>query len=99
MATFHRITPCVWFGNQAEVAAELYTSIFKNSKIGAISRYPDAGKEIHGREAGSAMTVEFELDGASFTALNGGPIFKFNEAISLQVHCKDQAEVDYYWEK
>lgn len=99
MSTFQRLTPCLWFDNQAEEAAKFYTGIFKNSKIRAISRYPAVGQEIHGREAGSVMTVEFELDGHSFTALNGGPVFKFNEAISLQVNCKDQAEVDYYWER
>ena len=99
MPTIQKITPCLWFDNQAEEAAKFYTSIFKNSKIGKISRYGEAGKEIHGKEAGSILTVAFELDGHSFTALNGGPMFKFNEAISLQVNCHDQAEVDYYWEK
>ena len=99
MSTFQRMTPCLWFDHQAEEAAKHYMSIFKNSKIIAITRYPRVGKEIHGKEAGSVMTVEFELDGHTFTALNGGPIFKFNEAISLQVNCEDQEEVDYYWEK
>jgi predicted 3-demethylubiquinone-9 3-methyltransferase (glyoxalase superfamily) len=94
-----RIAPCLWFDNQAEKAARYYTGIFKNSKIGAISRYPKAGQEIHGRPAGSVLTVAFELDGLAFTALNGGPVFKFNEAISLQVNCADQKEVDYYWKK
>jgi predicted 3-demethylubiquinone-9 3-methyltransferase (glyoxalase superfamily) len=99
MPTFHRITPCLWFDDQAEEAAELYTSIFPNSKITRVARYGEAGKEFHGKEPGSVMTVVFELDGHSFTALNGGPIFKFNEAISLQVNCETQEEVDHYWEK
>jgi predicted 3-demethylubiquinone-9 3-methyltransferase (glyoxalase superfamily) len=99
MAMLQRITPCLWFDTQAEEAANFYSGIFKNSRITAISRYPDAGQEIHGKPAGSVLTVAFELDGHSFTALNGGPIFQFNEAISLQVNCDTQAEVDYYWER
>jgi predicted 3-demethylubiquinone-9 3-methyltransferase (glyoxalase superfamily) len=94
-----KIAPCLWFDTQAEEAARFYTSIFKNSKITAISRYPDVGQEIHGRAAGSVLTVAFELNGQSFTALNGGPQFQFSPAISLQVMCEDQAEIDYYWEK
>ena len=94
-----KIMPCLWFDNEGEAAAQHYVSIFKNSKIGRISRYPDEGKEIHGKSAGAVMTVEFELDGQKFLALNGGPQFKFDEAISFQVHCADQAEVDYYWSK
>ncbi|HEX9443869.1 MAG TPA: VOC family protein [Candidatus Binatia bacterium] len=94
-----KITPCLWFDSNAEEAAQFYTSIFKNSKIRHISRYTEAGYEIHRRPAGTAMTVEFELDGQTFTALNGGPVFKFNEAISFQVSCASQEEVDYYWEK
>ena len=93
------ITPCLWFDNNAEEAAKFYTSIFKNSKIGKISRYGAEGHEIHGRPAGSVMTIEFKLNGHVFTGLNGGPVFKFNEAISFQVSCKSQKEVDYYWEK
>ena len=93
------ITPCLWFDNQAEEAAKFYTSIFKNSKIGKISRYGEEGYEIHGKPAGTVMTIEFKLNGQVFTALNGGPVFKFNEAISFQVSCKSQKEVDYYWEK
>jgi predicted 3-demethylubiquinone-9 3-methyltransferase (glyoxalase superfamily) len=89
----------LWFDDQAEEAAKFYTGIFKNSKIGKISRYGEAGREIHGRAPGTVMTVAFELDGQTFTALNGGPVFKFNEAISFQVGCQDQKEVDYYWEK
>jgi predicted 3-demethylubiquinone-9 3-methyltransferase (glyoxalase superfamily) len=99
MKITHRIAPCLWFDDEAEDAAKFYTSIFKNSKVVGISRYGEAGHEIHGRPAGSVMTVAFELDGQSFTALNGGPIFKFNEAISLQVFCDTQQEVDHYWEK
>jgi predicted 3-demethylubiquinone-9 3-methyltransferase (glyoxalase superfamily) len=89
----------LWFDSDAEDAARFYTSIFKNSKVGAISRYGEAGKEIHGKPAGSVLTVEFELDGQPFTALNGGPVFKFNEAISFQVSCQTQEELDYYWNK
>jgi predicted 3-demethylubiquinone-9 3-methyltransferase (glyoxalase superfamily) len=99
MATPQRITPCLWFDDQAEEAARYYCGIFKNSRIDQISRYSEVGKEIHGRPAGSVLTVAFELDGQSFTALNGGPIFKFNEAISLQINCDTQEEVDYYWDK
>jgi len=94
-----KITPCLWFDNQAEEAANFYTSIFKNSKIGNITRYGKEGYEIHKREAGTVMTMDFEIEGQKFTALNGGPVFKFNEAISFVVQCKTQKEVDYYWEK
>jgi predicted 3-demethylubiquinone-9 3-methyltransferase (glyoxalase superfamily) len=94
-----KISPCLWFDDQAEDAARFYTGIFPESKITAISRYGEAGKEIHGRPAGSVMTVAFELKGQSFTGLNGGPVFKFNEAVSLQIDCETQEEVDYYWEK
>ncbi len=99
MQITQKITPCLWFDNQAEEAAGFYTSIFKNSTIGRITRYGKEGFEIHGRPEGTVMTVEFEIDGQTFTALNGGPIFKFNEAISFQVHCDTQEEVDDYWEK
>jgi predicted 3-demethylubiquinone-9 3-methyltransferase (glyoxalase superfamily) len=94
-----RIAPCLWFDNQAEEAATFYTGIFKNSKIVETSRYGEAGRDVHRRPPGSVMTVAFELDGQAFTALNGGPVFKFNEAMSLQVYCDTQEEVDYYWEK
>jgi predicted 3-demethylubiquinone-9 3-methyltransferase (glyoxalase superfamily) len=94
-----KITPCLWFDSQAEQAAQLYTAIFPNSKIGRITRYGQVGQEIHGRAPGSVMTVDFELDGQPFTALNGGPIFKFNEAISFQVLCRTQDEIDFYWEQ
>ena len=99
MQRIQRISPCLWFEDEAEEAANLYTSIFKNSRIVRTTRYGEAGREIHRMPVGSVMTVSFELDGQSFTALNGGPIFKFNEAISLQVNCETQEEVDYYWEK
>jgi predicted 3-demethylubiquinone-9 3-methyltransferase (glyoxalase superfamily) len=99
MPKIQRITPCLWFDNQAEEAANYYVGIFQNSKIGKIGRYGEAGKEFHGKPPGSVMIVEFELDGQTFTALNGGPIFKFNEAISLQIACETQEEVDYYWNK
>ena len=94
-----RIRPCLWFDDQGEEAARFYTDIFPNSRIVAITRYGEAGKEIHHRPAGSVMTVGFELDGQPFTALNGGPMFTFNEAVSLEVHCADQEEIDYYWER
>jgi predicted 3-demethylubiquinone-9 3-methyltransferase (glyoxalase superfamily) len=94
-----KISPCLWFDHQAEEAAHFYTSIFKDSKIIAIARYPQAGQEVHGKPPGSVMTVSFELSGQSFIALNGGPHFKFNEAVSLQIECGTQEEVDYYWEK
>src|SRR5687768_3704259 len=99
MPTVSTITPCLWFDTQAEDAAKFYTSIFKNSKITQITRYSEAGKEFHGKEPGSVLTVAFELGGQTFTALNGGPIFKFNEAVSFQVMCQTQEEVDYYWDK
>jgi predicted 3-demethylubiquinone-9 3-methyltransferase (glyoxalase superfamily) len=94
-----RIAPCLWFDNQAEEAAKFYVSVFKNSKILSVARYTKAGQEIHKRPVGSVMTVAFELDGQPFTALNGGPVFTFNEAVSLQVNCSNQEEVDYYWDK
>ena len=94
-----KITPCLWFDDQAEAAAQFYTSIFRNSKIVHVSRYGDAGQEIHGKPAGAVMTVSFELDGQPFTALNGGSTFKFNEAISFQIFCDTQADVDDYWQK
>jgi predicted 3-demethylubiquinone-9 3-methyltransferase (glyoxalase superfamily) len=90
-----KITPFLWFDNQAEEAVNLYTSIFKNSKIKEVSRYGEAGPG----PAGSVMVVNFELDGQEFTALNGGPVFKFNEAVSFVVNCETQEEVDYLWEK
>ena len=94
-----KITPFLWFNNQAEEAVKFYTSIFKHSKIGKVARYDKAGEKVSGRPAGSVMTVEFQLEGQEFVALNGGPQFKFSEAISFQVHCDSQKEVDYFWDK
>jgi predicted 3-demethylubiquinone-9 3-methyltransferase (glyoxalase superfamily) len=94
-----KITPCLWFDTEAEDAAWFYASIFRNSKIGRISRYGTEGFEIHGRPAGSVMAVEFELEGLKFLALNGGPQFKFDEAISFQIHCETQSDIDYYWDR
>ena len=94
-----KITPFLWFDNQAEQAVKFYTSIFKNSRIGKIARYDKAGEKAAGRPAGSVMTVEFEIEGQEFIALNGGPIFKFNESVSCVVNCKTQAEVDRFWKK
>jgi predicted 3-demethylubiquinone-9 3-methyltransferase (glyoxalase superfamily) len=94
-----KITPCLWFDDQAEEAVEFYSTIFRNSRIVGITRYGEAGREVHGKPAGTVMTVAFELDGQAFTALNGGPVFEFNEAISFQVNCEAQEEVDYYWER
>jgi len=99
MARIQKITPSLWFDDQAEPAARFYTGIFKNSKIGRISRYGEAGREVHHRPPGSVMVVEFELEGHRFAALNGGPLFKFSEAISFEISCETQQEVDYYWEK
>ena len=94
-----KITPFLWFDNQAEEAAKFYTSVFENSKIGRILRYDEASAKAAGRPAGSVLTVEFEIEGQKFTALNGGPQFKFNESVSFVVNCKTQEEVDYFWEK
>jgi predicted 3-demethylubiquinone-9 3-methyltransferase (glyoxalase superfamily) len=94
-----KITPCLWFNSQAEEAANFYVSIFKNSKIGHITRYGDAGAKVSGRPKGTVMTVTFEIEGQEFMALNGGPHFKFSEAISLMVKCDTQKEIDVMWEK
>ena len=96
--TAQKITPFLWFDTQAEDAAQYYTGIFPNSRIGRTSRYGEAGKEIHKREPGSVMTIEFELDGQKFTALNGGPQFNFNASVSFVVHCATQKEVDHFWD-
>jgi predicted 3-demethylubiquinone-9 3-methyltransferase (glyoxalase superfamily) len=93
------ITPCLWFDDQGEEAANFYTAIFPNSQILTVTRYSEAGQEIHGKKPGTVMTVEFQLNGHTFTALNGGPVFKFNEAISFQITCATQDEIDHYWEK
>lgn len=99
MVTTKKITPCLWFASEAEDAAKFYIGIFKNSKITATTRYGAAGFEAHHQPPGSVMTIAFELEGQSFTALNGGPAFKFSEAISFQVACATQDEIDYYWDK
>lgn len=100
MATFAgsaRIAPCLWYDDQAEQAAELYVSTFPDSRIVDVARYSEVGQAIHQKEPGSVMTVTFELDGQPFTALNGGPAFSFTEAVSLQIRCQGQEEVDHYW--
>ncbi len=97
--TTQKITPCLWFDTQAEEAAKFYCSIFRNSRIGRISCYGKEGHEIHGKKAGSVMVAEFEIEGQKFIALNGGPHFKFNEAISFVVNCQTQEEVDHFWNK
>ena len=94
-----KITPFLWYDNNAEEAANLYCSIFKNSKVLTLTRYDDAGSEAAGRPKGSVMTVAFELEGQTFTAINAGPHFKFTEAVSFVVNCESQEEVDYFWEK
>jgi len=99
MLKLQKIAPCLWFDDQAEEAAKFYTAIFRNSKITTISRYGEAGREFHGKTPGTVMTVAFELEGQAFTALNGGPVFKFTEAISFQISCESQEEVDHYWQK
>ena len=98
-ASIQQISPCLWFDGQAEEAARFYVSVFKKGKIAGITRFPGVGQEVHGRPEGSVMTVEFTLNGLPFLALNGGPNFKFNEAVSLMILCETQAEVDYYWDK
>ena len=94
----HSITPCLWFDNQAEEAAEFYVSIFKHSKMGHITRYGEAGAQAAGRPKGSVMTVTFEIDGQEYVALNGGPVFKFTEAVSFMVKCRTQKEIDDLWD-
>jgi len=99
MAVTPTLTPCLWFDGKAEEAANFYVAIFPNSRIVTVARYGEAGREQHGQAPGTVMVVEFELDGQRFTGLNGGPHFKFNEAVSFQVRCETQAEVDRYWDK
>jgi predicted 3-demethylubiquinone-9 3-methyltransferase (glyoxalase superfamily) len=99
MATVQKISPCLWFDKQAEDAAKFYVSVFDKSRIVRTTRYTEVGQEVHGQKPGSIMTVEFELEGQLFAGLNGGPDFKFNEAISLQVLCGTQEEVDKYWNR
>src|SRR4051794_13399482 len=98
MKITNRIAPCLWFDTQGEAAANFYTSVFENSRIVKITRYGEAGREIHSKPPGSVMTVVFELDGQRFTALNGGPAFTFTEAISFEVSCDDQREIDHFWD-
>jgi len=97
--SLNKITTCLWFNTEGEAAAKHYTSIFANSSIDHIQYYVAGGQEIHGKPAGSVMTVSFTLNGHSFVALNGGPYCKHSEAVSFQIECKNQAEVDHYWEK
>ena len=99
MATMQKISSSLWFAHEAEEAANYYVSIFKNGKVKKIARYGKEGQDIHKMPEGSVMTVEFELEGQTFVALNGGPVFKFNEAVSFIVNCDTQEEIDYYWEK
>jgi predicted 3-demethylubiquinone-9 3-methyltransferase (glyoxalase superfamily) len=99
MPTMQKITPFLWFDDQAEEAVNAYVSIFKNSRIKGMARYDDEGAKAAGRPKGSVMTVQFELDGQEFIALNGGPIFKFTEAVSFMVNCETQAELDHFWQK
>lgn len=94
-----KFTLCLWFDDQAEEAAKFYTSIFKDGKIGKTRYYSKEGQEFHQHPEGSVMTVDFEVNGLKFTALNGGPLFKLNEAMSLVITCDSQKEIDYYWEK
>ena len=94
-----KLTPCLWFDTQAEEAANFYTSVFANSRIKQINRHGNAGRDVHGKEPGSVMLVEFEIEGQTLTALNGGPQFKFSEAVSFQVMCDNQDEIDRFWSK
>jgi predicted 3-demethylubiquinone-9 3-methyltransferase (glyoxalase superfamily) len=94
-----KITPFLWFDDQAEEAVKFYTSLFKNSKIGRIFRNPEEAAEKTGRPAGSVLTIEFEIEGQKFVALSGGPLFKFNESVSFVINCETQEEVDYFWGK
>ena len=96
---FQRITPFLWFDKNAEEAVRFYVSVFKNSRIGQITHYTKESSDASGQQQGSVMTIAFELDGQPFTAINGGPHFKFNEAVSFVVNCESQDEIDYYWDK
>ena len=99
MPIIQKITPCLWFDNQAEEAANFYVSLFNNSAVGVVTRYGKEGFEVHGRPEGSVLTVSFRIEGQEFTALNGGPHFKFSEAISFVVRCETQTEVDHFWNR
>jgi predicted 3-demethylubiquinone-9 3-methyltransferase (glyoxalase superfamily) len=92
-----KITPCFWFDDNAEEAVQFYLSVFKRSRVGTVVRYGEAAAQVSGRPKGSVMTVTFEIEGQEFVALNGGPVFTFNEAVSFQVHCDTQDELDHYW--
>src|SRR5512147_1896171 len=94
-----KITPCLWFDTRAEEAVAFYISVFKNARITAVTRYGKAGARVSGLPEGSVLSIAFELNGRQFTALNGGPVFRFTEAVSFMVNCKDQQEIDYYWEQ
>jgi predicted 3-demethylubiquinone-9 3-methyltransferase (glyoxalase superfamily) len=99
MLRTQKIRPCLWFDTNAEEAVAFYLSIFPNSEIHRITRYGDAGYEVHNMVPGTVMTIAFELEGEAFIALNAGPSFKFTEAVSFEIDCETQAEVDYYWER
>jgi predicted 3-demethylubiquinone-9 3-methyltransferase (glyoxalase superfamily) len=99
MVSVQKLVPCLWFDRQAEEAAKFYVSIFKNSKLGAVSYYPNEGQEIHGMQEGTVLVAEFEIEGQKFMGLNGGPQFKFTEAVSFTVNCDTQEEIDYHWSK
>ncbi len=99
MAKIQKITPFLWFDHEAEEAVNFYVSIFKNSKITGINRYTEEGAKVSGQKAGSVMVVSFDLEGQQFSAINGGPFLKMSGGISFVINCKDQAEVDHFWEK
>lgn len=99
MSVTQRTVPCLWFDHEAEEAANQYVGIFPDSRIVAVTRYGSSGFEVHGKPAGTVLTLEFELAGQRYTALNGGPVFRFNEAISIQILCDTQEEIDHYWER
>lgn len=97
--TLQRITPFLWFDHRVEEAVNFYVAVFRHSRIGRIARYGEAGQDVHGQKPGTVMTIDFELEGQKFAALNGGPQFQFTEAVSFVVNCASQEEIDYYWEK
>jgi predicted 3-demethylubiquinone-9 3-methyltransferase (glyoxalase superfamily) len=99
VATVQTITPNLWFDDQAEEAARFYVSVFPDSEVTRVTRYPDTGFDVHHRPAGSVLTVDFTIAGMRFVALNGGPVFTFNESVSFIVDCADQDEVDHYWDR
>lgn len=97
--TLQRITPFLWFDHRVEEAVNFYVAVFRDSRIGRITRYGEAGQDVHGQKPGTVMTIDFELEGQKFAALNGGPQFPFTEAVSFVVNCESQDEIDFYWEK